>query len=309
MSSAIRFVRDFARLGRWQFLAGGVIYHALGAALACYAGAPLYPRALLWGQIAITAAQLMTHYANEYFDLEADRANRTPTYWAGGSRVLPDGELPPPVALITALALAGIALGAGLVLAFALGAGPLTLPLIGLAMGLAWFYSAPPLRLHGRGLGEVTVALIVPGLTPLLGFYLQSGRLALLPLLAVLPVCCQQFAGQIAINFPDAAGDAASGKRTLVTILGGEGAARVLIAALVAAYAALLLLTGAGLPPLAAAAVALSGPVAIWQAWRVGRGAWARPACWDSLSLWGFGLPTASALAELAIFAGLPRFL
>ena len=47
----------------------------------------------------MTAAQLMTHYANDYFDLEADRANRTPTRWSGGSRVLPAGVLPPRVAL------------------------------------------------------------------------------------------------------------------------------------------------------------------------------------------------------------------
>ena len=50
----------------------------------------------------MTSFQLMTHYANDYFDLEADRANQTPTTWSGGSRVLPAGELSPRVALIAA---------------------------------------------------------------------------------------------------------------------------------------------------------------------------------------------------------------
>ena len=88
-------VLDFVRLGRPMFLAGGFLLYALGAAMAFAAGAPLRPAALLWGQVAVSAIQLMTHYSNEYFDLAADRANQTPTRWAGGSRVLIEGRLPP----------------------------------------------------------------------------------------------------------------------------------------------------------------------------------------------------------------------
>ena len=36
----------------------------------------------------------MTHYANDYFDFEADRANQARTRWSGGSGVLARGELP-----------------------------------------------------------------------------------------------------------------------------------------------------------------------------------------------------------------------
>ncbi|MFQ5859616.1 MAG: hypothetical protein ACE5LU_28800 [Anaerolineae bacterium] len=52
------------------------------------------------------------------------------------------------------------------------------------------------------------MAFVVSGLTPLVGFYLQSGRLELLPLLAVVPLCGLQFAQMLSIEFPDAAGDA-----------------------------------------------------------------------------------------------------
>jgi len=77
------------RMGRPHFLIGGLLLHWLGVALALASGAPLRLPALLWGQAAVTAIQLMTHYSNDYFDLAADRANPTPTHWSGGSRVLP----------------------------------------------------------------------------------------------------------------------------------------------------------------------------------------------------------------------------
>ena len=72
--------------------------YGLGAAVATRQHS-LDVRAYVWGQAAITATQLMTHYANDYFDLAADRANTTPTQWSGGSRVLAEGALSPRVAL------------------------------------------------------------------------------------------------------------------------------------------------------------------------------------------------------------------
>src|SRR5215211_3456971 len=139
------------------------------------------------------------------------------------------------------------ALGVGVVLAVAVRPGVQTFLLIAAALVLSWMYSAPPLRLHSRGLGELTTALLVAGMTPLVGFYLQTGRVGL-PLLGVLPLCCLQFAMLLTIEFPDAAGDASVGKRTLVVRLGGARAARLLGLLLLAAYAGLPLLVALGLP-------------------------------------------------------------
>src|SRR5688572_17017246 len=72
------------RLGRPIFLGGGLVMHALGVAAALSTGARLDLGRLILGQVAITATQLMTHYANDYYDVEADRANLTPTNWSGG---------------------------------------------------------------------------------------------------------------------------------------------------------------------------------------------------------------------------------
>lgn len=291
----------FIRLGRFPFLTGGFVLHGLGAAMAVYAGAPLNGLTLLWGQVAITATQLMVHYSNEYFDLEADRANTTPTNWSGGSRVLPENHLSPSVALIAALALLLIALGATVILT-RLQPAPLTLPLLGLAIGLSWFYSAPPVRLHSRGLGEAATAVIVPGLTPLTGYYLQTGTLAPLPLLVIVPLVALQFAMLLTIEFPDAQGDRAVGKRTLLVRLGERRAALLHNLILAAAYGLLPVLVAAGLPALAALLALSTLPLAAWQFWRVARGDWRLPSRWNSIAFRGVALLVGTAAATFGGF-------
>ncbi|MEO8554625.1 MAG: prenyltransferase, partial [Kofleriaceae bacterium] len=57
---------SFIRLGRPLFLGGGFILFALGAALAHLAGHAIDAIGYALGQLAVTAFQLMTHYANDY---------------------------------------------------------------------------------------------------------------------------------------------------------------------------------------------------------------------------------------------------
>jgi len=297
----------FIRLGRPHFLFGGLLLHGLGVAMALYTGASLNLPALLWGQATISAIQLMTHYSNDFFDLAADRANQTPTHWSGGSRVLVEERLRPAVALAAAVGLAIAALGAALGLVLVVHSGRLTLPLLALALLLAWGYSAPPVQLHSRGLGELTVALVSPGLVPLVGFYLQTGRFEPLPFLAVLPLSCLQFAMLLAIEFPDAAGDAAVGKRTLVVRLGKARAARLHAGVLAASYAALPLLVVLGLAPAAAVAAGLSAPLAAWQGRRVLCAVKTSSPNWDSPAFWSIVLLLSAAAAETLAFLWLSR--
>jgi 1,4-dihydroxy-2-naphthoate octaprenyltransferase len=247
----------------------------------------------------------MTHYSNDYFDLAADRANTSPTYWSGGSRVLPDGLLPAWVALAGALAFAAIALLAILVLGFFVQPSSWTFLLPLLALLLAWEYSAPPLHLHSRGAGELTVALIVPVLTPLVGYAFQTGSVGWLLFPAVFPLACLQVCMVIAVYLPDAAGDRAVNKRTLVVRLGPARAARLYLLCLALAYGALPFLVILGLPAPVAAAVILPLPVALWQGYRLGRSAWADPAAWNSLAFWSIALLIVSASLETLAFAWL----
>jgi 1,4-dihydroxy-2-naphthoate octaprenyltransferase len=240
----------------------------------------------------------MTHYSNDYFDYDADRANATPTAWSGGSRVLAADELPRGVALIAAIALAAVGCALAFVLARVTGTA-LVLPTVAVMAALSWEYSAPPLRLCASGLGEVDTALVVTGLVPWLAFYAQAGdtRGAGILLAAIAPLACLQVAMLIAIEFPDAIGDAATGKRTLVVRFGADRAARMYLALVALAYACLAIGAVTVLPARIAAAGALTLPVAIW---RVARIADHRdPAAWERLGFWAVALLVATSAAEL----------
>jgi 1,4-dihydroxy-2-naphthoate octaprenyltransferase len=291
----------FIRLGRPQFLVGGFVLYGLGGALAVAGGAAFDRWRYLLGQLVVTATQLMTHYANDYFDLAADRANLTPTRWSGGSRVLPDGALSPPAALRAAQALLLLAAAAAVVLARRTGGG--TLLLAASMIGLAWGYSAPPLRLCARGLGELTTALVVTLLVPVFGYRLQAGAVTAPILCAAALPCALQFAMLLAIEFPDAAGDAAVGKRTLVVRLGALPAARLYAALTLAGFGALPIFARLGLPARVAAAPLALAPLALWQAARVARGAYGDSARWGSVAFWAVALLIAGAGAELLAVA------
>jgi 1,4-dihydroxy-2-naphthoate octaprenyltransferase len=214
--------------------------------------------------------------------------------------VLPDGVLPARVALVAALALAVVALAVANVLAVRAPHLTLLLPLAAVMTALAWFYSAPPLRFCARGFGEATTAIVVTLCVPVLGYYLQAG--ALHPrLLAVcaLPMALQ-FAMLLAIEFPDAAGDAAVGKRTIVVRVGGRAGARLYAAVTLGAFGALPLLPFAGLPVLVASAPLVLAPIAIWQSLRVVRGGYADSARFEGIAFWSVALLTSAGALQLA---------
>lgn len=298
-----RRATSFLRLGRPLHLVGGFIFNGLGIVIALFLGQTINWSVAVWCQLIITATQLMTHYSNDYFDQDADAAALTPTRWSSGSRVLPDGLVQPRAALVMALACGGVALAGTLYLALSGRVSGPTAALLLLSMGLAWGYSSPPLWLNRRGLGEVTGALLVPGLTTLIGFMAQANGLNWLPLLAVVPLICFQFAMLVSVNFPDAVGDALVNKRTLVVSLGPTRGAKLFVAALAAAYLSLPVLVWAGLPAAVALAVSLMLPIALWQGWRIRHGAATDPRQWSGLAFWSIGLLLGSAVLELITFA------
>jgi len=293
---------DFIRLGRFPFLTGGFILYALGAIIAAYEGAKVNWLVYICGQIIVTATQLMVHYANDYYDLAADRLNRISTMWSGGSRVLVDGELPPRVAQITAIGCGLIALIGSVLLIVAdqnIMIGLLLFP----AIILSWFYSAPPVRLHSHGIGEVSATLVVAVLTPLTAYYLQAGRLTLLPIVAVIPISLLQFNMLISVAMPDMEGDALAGKQTLVVRYGRKAAANIYLCALILAYALLPIWIVAGLPTLVAGGFSLSLFLSMPLGWWMWRGAWSRPAAYGWIAFMSIALLIAAAVLETFTFA------
>lgn len=295
-SPVVGRLRALIRLARPPFLLGGVVLHGLGVTLALGQGRPLNTDALLWGQLVVTMGQLLTHFSNDYFDRMADQLHPHRPRWSGGSGVLPEGLLPARWALVAACGAGGAALLAAARLALVVRPGALTALLLAGAIGLAWSYSSPPLRLHATGFGELAGAGLLAILTPLIGYHLQGGTRNVSTVLALLPLAALQLAMLINVSLPDVPSDGAAGKRTLAVRIGPRGAARVAALTYLAAYLLLPPLVASGLPRGHALAYLAWSPLAAWQIWELLHGAGQDPGRWDRLAFWSIGLVVGSAV-------------
>ncbi|MHC4498934.1 MAG: 1,4-dihydroxy-2-naphthoate octaprenyltransferase [Planctomycetota bacterium] len=194
---------------------------------------PLFVLALL-GIMAIHSGANM---ANDYFDHISgnDWANRNPTPFSGGSRYIQRGILSPKAILLAAL----LALTTGSIIGLIIVL--LTQSLFILILGLvgllgAFFYTAPPIRLGYRCIGELVIALLF-GLFPIYGsYYLQTGMIDIVPLLPALIVGILIFLVILVNEFPDVAADAAVDKKTLVVLFGVPASIWIYRIALIAGF-------------------------------------------------------------------------
>lgn len=257
----------FVRLSRLRFLLESLLLVTSGVTVAVYQGHPLMWSGYLLAQGFAWGTHLMVHYCNEYFDLEADTAQISPTAWTGGSRVLASGLLKP----VVSLAAAFVSLFIVLVLVIALPT--VEARAIALAaVGLAWFYTAPPARLNYRGLGEITTAAVLNVLWPSLAYYLQARTFPPLLLAIVLPTFLIMTARMMVMNFCDSDADLSVGKRTLPNLLGPRRAAQLFTALQIVAYGLIALFTAIGvLPVVAGVAMLLTALLAGWLAVRLFR--------------------------------------
>ncbi|MEX2394083.1 MAG: prenyltransferase [Actinomycetota bacterium] len=199
---------------RLPFLTATIVPVALGGAVAARHGAFSW----LWFGLAMLGGILIhlgLNMANDIFDdaSGADAANVTPTPFSGGSRVIQYGLVSRSrvIAATIACYLGGI--GIGLYLAAVRGPGLLVIGAIGVVISLA--YTAPPLRLVHRGVGEVVTALGFGPVTTLGSYYACTGEFSGEALFVSLPVALLIAAVLYVNEIPDRAGDAAVGKRTL----------------------------------------------------------------------------------------------
>ena len=199
---------------RLPFLTATIVPVALGGAVAAHHhrfGWGWFLLALLGGVLI----HLGLNMVNDLFDdaSGADEANVTPTPFSGGSRVIQYGLVSRRAVVVASVACyaAGIAIGLGL--AVARGWGLLAIGAVGVVISLA--YSAPPLKLVHRGLGEVTTAVGFGPVTALGTYYVCAQRFSAEALYASLPVALFIALILYVNEIPDRAGDAVVGKRTL----------------------------------------------------------------------------------------------
>ena len=252
------------RTTRLPFLTATVVPVVLGILIAASDGAFDLLTAVLT-VVGAAFVQLAINVSNDVFDTAqgADDANVTPTQFSGGSRVIQYG-------LVTFRQMATLAFGlyvaaaaVGLLLLVLRGSTALlVIGVLGFIVGLG--YTAPPLKLVYRGLGEIAVAV---GFGPLmlLGAYVVQtrGALALEPFVASIPIAVLIALVLYVNEIPDRRGDARAGKRTLPVRFSRESVVTGYRMAIVAAYGVLIAGVAGGLLPIPALLMLLTLPLAI----------------------------------------------
>jgi 1,4-dihydroxy-2-naphthoate octaprenyltransferase len=213
------------RMTRPGFLAITVVGCALGIASADACGHPPH----FWTALATLVLALLAHAAgnviNDVHDAQsgADAANTAGIFpFTGGTRLIQQGRVTVRQTRELARALLLVVVPGGLTLA--LWSTPALLWIGAVGLFLAWAYSAPPLKLMSRGLGELAVAaawsLVVIGADTV-----QRGSVFIIPVFTSISYGLL-IANILLINgVPDAHSDASVGKATLAVHLGTRGAA------------------------------------------------------------------------------------
>jgi 1,4-dihydroxy-2-naphthoate octaprenyltransferase len=210
---------------RPAFLTITLVGVLLGFAIAWHAGIPFDAVAAVLTLVLAVLAHAGVNVLNDYYDHlnGTDAANSDRLFpFTGGSRFIQNGVLSPRQTLAFGLVLFLAVILGGLWLIDHSGFGLFWVGLAGLFIG--WAYSAPPLKLNSRGLGEICVTagflLVVVGAD-----FVQRGSFDSLPWLVGLPYALMVTNILYINQFPDRTADLVAGKRHWVARLAPDQAA------------------------------------------------------------------------------------
>lgn len=234
---------------RPAFLLLTVVACVLGTATAWACGCGLDLSLAIGATLMAVMAHAAGNVLNDLHDARsgADAGNTQGiSPFTGGSRLIQNGETTERETADLVKALLMLLVPGGLLLAVKAGGGVLWLGLAGLL--LVWAYSAPPLKLMSRGLGELTVALVW-FLVVVGADHVQRRQFFVIPASVALGFAAMVAALLLINGVPDAPADARVGKRTLAVRLGPTGAWALYTALTVGAHAWLVVSYFLLIPP------------------------------------------------------------
>jgi 1,4-dihydroxy-2-naphthoate octaprenyltransferase len=227
---------------RAPFLTGTLVSIFLGTAIAWARNNIFNFDYFLLALLGGIFLHLGANIANDYFDHKSgnDEVNKEFIRpFSGGSRTIQLGLLSPREVLAGALLFYAAAILIGVYFALAVGLFIVIIGLFGVFSG--FFYTAPSLNWAGRGVGEILVGINFGALMTLGAYYVQTGSLALEPIVASAPISFLIAAILFINQFPDYTADKAVGKNNWVVRLGKAKAAYVYGAIVLGAYISLFL--------------------------------------------------------------------
>ncbi|HEX9311673.1 MAG TPA: prenyltransferase [Actinomycetota bacterium] len=253
----------FLRATRLPFLSATIVPIGLGIAVA-----GLHRQWHWWLAILTIVAGACVHLGlnvvNDVFDTKsgADAANVTPTQFSGGSRVIHYGLLTMRQMELMSAGFYAVGLGIGLYLAITRAFWPLVV--IGaLGAAISYFYTAPPLRLVHRGLGEIAVLLGFGPIMALGAYYVQAKHFSWEAVYASLPVGILVALILYVNEVPDRPGDAEAGKRTLPVRLSKDAVIALYALSVAAAFGLILGGAASGVLPRPALIAVAAAPLAL----------------------------------------------
>ena len=209
----------FIRAARLPFLTGSLMPVALVAALAWWRGTWGGSWYFLLTMLGVAGLHTGGNLINDYYDsFGSDPINRFATPFSGGSRVIQTGELDAPAVRNLAYASLGLGVVCGLILIYHGRPWVALLGLFGLAA--AYLYSASPVQLMSKGLGELTIFLAFGPVLSLGAYYAITGRVSPAGFYLGLPLGFLITAILWINEFPDLEADTAAAKEHLVARLG-----------------------------------------------------------------------------------------
>lgn len=240
---------SFFRAVRLPFLIATVVPVAIGSGVAFYRGF-FDPILFILTLAGLSLVHLALNVANDYFDtlLGADVVNRRPTPFSGGSRAIIYGILSPIEARLLYTSFFATGVSIGVFLALTRGVFEIAL-LTALGIFLAYFYTAPPVKLSYRGLGELAVFLGFGPVIVLGTYFVQTQSLGYEALAASIPIGILVMLILYVNEIPDAVYDKQAGKLHLVTRFSKTQALAFLAATLAATYISIALIPLLNLGP------------------------------------------------------------
>ncbi|MCW3999036.1 MAG: prenyltransferase [Candidatus Bathyarchaeota archaeon] len=223
---------NLLRVIRLHIVAGGALAFTLGALLGLAGGGSFNPYVAVLFYLMVLLGDLSTHYSNDYFDVEQDRAVESKKFFMGKRILVKHPSLLRQARQIALVLLAASILLAALAYAFKVASAELLLIVVAANL-LGWFYSATPLRLVCRGLGEAAIALAAGFAIPATGYLATRGQLDGLFWLFALPFVLYGFMLALSLEAPDIEVDRKNHRRSL----GARRGIRVVYLAVLAAAA------------------------------------------------------------------------